>query len=389
MNITRPATPHVVSIAEMPLGRGMAHAINTFKTTGGFQRLGLRVTLICQPPENADNPARALVDEWLDAYGERGLDVITITAGRGLREREASIAFASEGVRIACEIGADLLYARNFQCGLLGPRAGIPTVMETHAHVGDPRPLLDEVFAATRAATHPLDAIVTIAPALRDHYIARGADPARVHLVPDGADPELFRRPDDFRTEPRTRPVALYSGHLYDYKGIPTILQAAERLPQVDWKLLGGLAEDIARVRDAASKLANVEVLGSVPHALVPRHLWDADVLLLPPGAGHVSARWTSPVKLAEYLNARRPIAASSIEGLRNWVAEPAVAWFTPDDHGSLAACVERLLRETPSARLAREESQQSLAARFTYANRARAILAAAGITLGAHSHAA
>ncbi|MCC6971340.1 MAG: glycosyltransferase [Phycisphaerales bacterium] len=389
MNIARPQSPHVVSIAEMPLGRGMAHAINTFKTTGGFRRLGLRVTLICQPPENTENPAGALIDEWLDAYGERGLGVITTTAGRGLREREASIAFAAEGVRIARDIGADLLYARNFQCGLLGPRAGIPTVMETHAHVGDPRPLLDEVFAATRAATHPLDAIVTIAPALRDHYIARGADPARVHLVPDAADPELFRRPDEFRADPRARPVALYSGHLYDYKGIPTILRAAERSPRIDWKLLGGLPEDIARVREAAAGLANVEVLGAVPHALVPRHLWNADVLLLPPSNAHISAPWTSPVKLAEYLNARRPIAASSIEGLRNWVAEPAIAWFAPDDHDSLASCVETLLRESMDARLARDASQRSLAARFTYANRARAILAAAGITLSANSHAA
>ncbi len=386
----RPAIrhPHIVVVTDVPLGREKAHAINTFKTAGGFRRLGLPLTLICRPPEGArsgeDPIARALAH-----YGEPGLKVIACDAGLGLREHDAAMTFAREGVGLAAQLGADLIFARPYHAGLFAPGAGIPAVIETHLFADDASHDLNAVLNATRHASHPLDAIVTIAPALRDHYIARGADPARVHLVPDAADPELFRRPDEFRADPRARPVALYSGHLYDYKGIPTILRAAERSPRIDWKLLGGLPEDIARVREAAAGLANVEVLGAVPHALVPRHLWNADVLLLPPSNAHISAPWTSPVKLAEYLNARRPIAASRIQGLRNWVDEPAVAWFTPDDHGSLAACVERLLRETPSERLAREEAQRTLAARFTYANRARAILAAAGITLGADAIAA
>ncbi len=367
---------HVACIAELPLGREMAHAINAFKTAGGFARLGCRVTVFCLPPVGGDIPAALAV------YGEPNLQVQVIEPRTGVSEDEASRGFSQAAVDEARKAGCEFVYARNFYAGLFGPRAGLTTVIETHAHVGDDRPLLDDVFAATRDPAAPLHGIVTIAPALRDHYIARGADPQRVHIVFDGADPDLFRRPRDLPQDPAAelgldpaRPRALYSGHLYDYKGIPTILDAARLAPEIDWLLLGGTRADVASVRERAANLANVHVLGRVPHALVPAHLWHADVLLLPPSANHPSAGWTSPVKLAEYLCAARPIVATRIQGLINWVDEPAVIWCNPDEAASLAGSVQRALGEGASARLLREEAQLRLAETFTYANRARMIL--------------
>ncbi|HLO39585.1 MAG TPA: glycosyltransferase family 4 protein [Phycisphaerales bacterium] len=366
---------HIASIAEIPLGREMAHAINAFKTAGGFQRLGHRVTLICQPPRSGS------VERALAMYGEMGLEVRLLEPEPLLNEEDVSRRFSQSGVEIARKLGCDFLYARNFHAGLYGPRAGIATVIETHAHVGDQRPLLDEVFRATRDASARLDGIVTIAPALRDEYVRRGADPASVHIVADAADPEIFERPRDTHEglgERRAAPIALYAGHLYEYKGISTILLAASLLGGVKFELLGGTREDIERVRGQAAGLANVSVPGRVPHHQVAARLWEADVLLLPPSADHPSALWTSPVKLAEYLCARRPIAASAIQGLKNWVDAPAVAWFRPDDGDDLAACIQRLLAETSDQAHVREDAQSRLAQRFTYANRAKAILEAA-----------
>jgi glycosyltransferase involved in cell wall biosynthesis len=366
---------HVASIAEMPLGREMAHAINAFKTAGGFQRLGHRVTIICQPPQSGS------VERALAMYGEMGLEVHLLQPEAVLNEDDASRRFSQSGAEVARKLGCDFLYARNFYAGLFGPRAGIPTVIETHAHVGDDRPLLDEVFRATRDPSARLDGIVTIAPALRDEYIRRGADPASVHIVADAADPEIFERPrdthDNLRAS-RATPLALYAGHLYEYKGISTILLAASLLPHVKFELLGGTRADIERVTAQAAALPNVSLLGRVPHHQVAARLWESDVLLLPPSADHPSALWTSPVKLAEYLCARRPIAASSIQGLKNWVDAPAVAWFRPDDGDDLALCIKTLLAETPAQSTAREAAQTTLAHTFTYANRAASILSAA-----------
>jgi glycosyltransferase involved in cell wall biosynthesis len=374
----KPRTLHIAAVAEMPLGSEAAHAINTFKTAGGFTRLGHRVSLFCLPPTSSD------IASALASYSEPDLEVHTIAREPAPTEDESARLFAHRAAHLAADRGCDCIYGRNFYIAFEGPRIGLPTAIETHAHLGDPRPLLDAVFAATRDPAHPLDAIVTIAPILRDHYIARGADPARVHLVPDGADPDLFAPPTSHHpATPRSRPRILYSGHLYDYKGIPTILKAGALAPDIDWVLLGGTDADIERVRTQARATPNITILGRVPHIAVPAHLWDADVLALPPSAHHPSAHWTSPVKLAEYLWAGTPIAASRIPGLENWVAEPAVAWCTPDDPSALVHCVRTLLAESPHARAARQSAQRAAAQRFTYAARAATILGALGFSVG------
>lgn len=364
---------HIAVAAEMVLGSPFAHAINTFKTAGGFARLGHRVTVFCLPPTDG------CTDAALAAYGEPSLEIHAIAPETSSDADAAARSFAIRAAGFALALGCNMVYARNFHIAFEAPRLGLPTVIETHAHAGDLRPILDALFAATRHPAHPIDAIATIAPVLRDHYIARGADPARVHIVPDAADPDLFARPPGWSPRAdRARPLALYAGHLYDYKGIPTILAAAAVAPEIDWALLGGTDDDVRRVRASAALIPNVRILGRVPHADAPRHLWDADVLVLPPSAGHPSAAWTSPVKLAEYLWADRPIVASRIPGLVNWIDEPAVAWCTPDDPRALAASVRAILTEPLEASHRRAVARAAAAARFTYANRASAMLEAA-----------
>jgi glycosyltransferase involved in cell wall biosynthesis len=178
----------------------------------------------------------------------------------------------------------------------------------------------------------------------------------------------------------------VYGGHLYDYKGIPAVLDAAALLPGVRFELIGGLEEDIARVRGRVAErgLQNVEVVGWVEHGVLPERLWRADVLLLPPGLGDPSKDWTSPVKLGEYLAAGGPIVASGIPALRDWVDERVVTWFEPDDGASLAGAIERALAEGEEAAAQRRGLAMDLARGWSYAERAWRMLEAAGVDAAA-----
>jgi glycosyltransferase involved in cell wall biosynthesis len=267
--------------------------------------------------------------------------------------------------------------------------AGLTTVMETHAHVGDENPLLRAALDATARPRSPIAGLVTISHRLAEHYIARGA--ARVRIVPDGVDLDLFTHPEplsgpDPMDEGDGALNVLYSGHLYDEKGIPTLIDAAPGIARPGRKirvhLLGGLPDDIERARARAAKAGRslIQIHGPVPHAQVPRWLWHARCLVLPPSARDPSAQWTSPVKLGEYLAAGPPIVASAIPALRDWLDERTVRWFTPDDPADLARAVREALDETPAQAEVRRANAMELARRFSYPARARAILAAGGI---------
>lgn len=364
---------HVIVASDFEPGSHRAHAINVAKTAGGFARLGHDVTVLCRAP-TGDRPLAALVAP----YGEPALAWRTVPveadAANGAR-RERAFAQAV----LPHLAAADVVYARHFRAGLAAALRGVPTAIETHAYVGDPNPALQAAIDATRG---PLASLVTISRVLAEHYAERGGDPARIAVVPDGVDVARCRPPAGGTPGPapfvRTAPTghALYAGHLYDHKGIPTVLAAARRTPDVGFELLGGAPEDVARTRAAAASLANVRVHGAVPHGDVPRWLWHADALLLPPSAREPSAAWTSPVKLGEYLASERPIVASAIPGLMAWVDDAVVTWFRPDDEADLARALRTALAE-PQARAAmRVAAARRLVQRFDYRQRAARILA-------------
>jgi glycosyltransferase involved in cell wall biosynthesis len=418
----------VASIGEIALGVHHAHAINVIKTTGGMERIGLNVTLLCRepvpafatvpasshtaptPPEDAADlaadAAERAIARALASYAEPTLRAEAFTAecpSPGAPSTNAhtdtptdpdaaSARFAAWAARRAIARRVDAVYARHFHAALACAELGIPTILETHAHKGDPRPILDQCFAATRKhvgkghAARGLAAIVTINESLRAHYISRGACPTRVHVVPDGVDTAHFARPASASPHPAAQlldgpgPHALYAGTLAQYKGIPTILACAVVRPHVTFHLLGGSREEQAHARLLATtlNLTNVRVHGRIPHADVPHALWAADALLLPPSAKDPSAEWTSPVKLGEYLAAQRPIIASRIPGLVAWADDSVVRWFEPDDATDMARALDEALAESPAATVTRNLRALVLADRFSYSNRARRIMSLA-----------
>jgi glycosyltransferase involved in cell wall biosynthesis len=314
-------------------------------------------------------------------YGEERLRVVTQPSPGGPHDAAVFGAWAASA---AASLGVECVYARHFHGAIRAAAAAIPTVMETHAHVGDRRDEVITALRSTQSSTRGIRAVITISDTLKSYFESLGAVADRVHVVPDGVDVELFAPPDmppGIPTMLKTivAPRITYAGHLYDYKGIPTMIEAAVRAPELSFVMLGGLPEDVERVRALTRGIANVHVLGAVPHVQVPPFLWHSDVLLLPPSASDPSAAWTSPVKLGEYLASGTPIVASSIRGLRRWVTEEHVTWCVPDDPVSMIDAIRAVLAQDPATRAARVADAAQLARAYSYPRRAARILATLG----------
>ncbi len=367
----------IAVVSDLAPGSHKAYAINVVKTAGGMARLGHEVTVYCRKPEpewtiDLARQAYAEPEVRFETYPSPDQADEQLTSERYLR------AFALWASETIARRGAGLVFARHTRGALACLERGLPTILETHMAIEDDWAGGHTCLRAA-SATGPLLGVVTIGAPLRDRYVSLGAATERVRIVPDAVDAELFGRPRELPQPPYgegRKPRVLYAGHLYDYKGVPTLLEAAALMPEVDVHLLGGTDQDVACVRERARKLPNVRVHGRVAHAEVPYWLWYADVLVLPPSATHPSAAWTSPVKLGEYVASETPIVASRIPALRAWVGEPIVRWFEPDDARSLAEAVRRTL----DARVADGERERVREARawtrrFSYVERARAIL--------------
>jgi glycosyltransferase involved in cell wall biosynthesis len=131
---------------------------------------------------------------------------------------------------------------------------------------------------------------------------------------------------------------------------VDVLLEALARLPGVRGLIVGGHEKepDLARMKMVAEQLGiagRVTFTGWVPPASIPALLAGADVLVLPNPASAISTRFTSPLKLFEYMAARRPIVASDLPAIREVLRHDRTALLVkPGDPDALAAGVQRLL---------------------------------------------
>lgn len=111
-----------------------------------------------------------------------------------------------------------------------------------------------------------------------------------------------------------------YTGHLYQGRGIEVILGLAARNPDVGFHLVGGTDSDIERWKLESSTIRNVYFYGHQPNYLVSSYLDSFDALLAPyqkvvtvSGGRGNTAEYMSPLKIFEYMAAKKPIICSNL----------------------------------------------------------------------------
>ena len=166
-------------------------------------------------------------------------------------------------------------------------------------------------------------------------------------------------------------------GHLYNWKGIRVILDAAAEASEIKFKIAGGPDKERENLINEVKKrqLNNVEFIGIIKPSDVPKHLSLADILIYSASANSVEAKfYTSPIKLFEYLAAGRPIVAADLPSVREIVTEKEVTFYTPGDQVSLAAAL-REIQTNQAAAKTKAQTGLELIKKYTWEERAKKLL--------------
>jgi glycosyltransferase involved in cell wall biosynthesis len=148
--------------------------------------------------------------------------------------------------------------------------------------------------------------------------------------------------------DPKTTYV-VYTGHLYAWKGVDTLAEAATLLPEgIEVLFVGGREDDIESFKKRHHDVKNIRLVGFRPHEEIPLWQCAADVLVLPNTAKEeISAHYTSPMKLFEYMASGRPIVASRISSITEVLGEDDATLVAPDEPQALSrGIVTALTRE-------------------------------------------
>ena len=185
-------------------------------------------------------------------------------------------------------------------------------------------------FKGYRIFFSKLKGLILITEKAKEEFIAAGIEKEKCLVFPDAVDLARFDidiSKEDARQKlglPQDKKIVLYAGsfYLHSWKGIDVILESAKEFSDnFLFVLVGGKEKEIADIR-SQYQASNILLIPQKPNKDIPLYLKAADVLVLPNKKGDpASERYTSPLKLFEYMAARRPIVASrlpSIEEILN-----------------------------------------------------------------------
>ncbi|HEY0220756.1 MAG TPA: glycosyltransferase family 4 protein [Candidatus Paceibacterota bacterium] len=210
-----------------------------------------------------------------------------------------------------------------------------------------------------------------------------GISPSRIIYWPNGTDVERFNvsiSKEEARKElgiPGDKKIIMYTGSLFDWKGVDSLIRSIKHLPEDTLiYLVGATNRDILVCKENIEEANDSRVVFVEFQSYLKIPTWDraADILVLPnTGKQKVSLYYTSPMKLFDYMASGKPIVATSIPSILEILNKENSLLVEPDSPEDLARGITLVLNDDD---LGKKLGNNSLldSKKYTWLERARKI---------------
>ena len=359
-------------------GLGHEVTLHCHKGTGGrdseiFQYFGVPHTFSLRRYSVADHASlRALLA--LRRYG--------LPTGPAVRLLHGLLALRCKAHRDSRlrRVSDHLFYARNAEWLISCLNRNSRFIYESHQ---PPRDLRDRLINRHLFGHPGFLGLVVISNWLRTAYLSAypRLSPTKIIVSPDGADEA---QEADVEGTPNKRVQVGYVGHLYLGRGGELMVSLARALPEMDFHLVGGRVEDIARL-NALVPTENLVFYGHRPPAELAEFYRRFDIVIAPyqkkvavAGGGGNTVDWMSPLKIFEYMAFGKAIVASDLPVLHEVLIPDRTALLVePGDVSAWTRALYRLMENREEGRALGRQAQAVFLANYTWQRRAERILAA------------
>lgn len=369
---------NIAYLANIRIPTEKAHGLQIMKTCEALAERGARVILYVPSRRNPINA---------DPFGffavRRVFSIVTIPVpecrvlGR-LGYLLHTFLFAWKARAAMCRETDVHVYSRDHLVLAVCSWAGLRAPFYYESHSGTWNTFARYVVAHARR-------VVCITEGLKQMYVSRGVSSHKIIVAPDAVDSTLFDTVTDqeqCRREcglPLDKKIVLYAGSfsLYAWKGLDIFLEAAAQADDAYlFVAVGGTSDDVDRL--SRQQYPRVRLFERVAPTVVPRFMRAADVVVLPNKAGTVvSERYTSPMKLFEYMASGVPLVASDIPSVREVVSEDSAILVTPNDPAALLAGIQRALEDRSGSVARAERARAEVREHYSWSCRAETIVRA------------
>jgi starch synthase len=274
---------------------------------------------------------------------------------------------------------ADLIYTRNLWVAFMSLLFGQRVVFDHYRPWPDQIPPLQywlyRLFCHRRFLGSICHSEYT-----RQKYIELGVPAEKLHCVHNGFEPARFAAPIPIAEAkiligvPVEAKTVVYTGRINHKKGLELVIEAAKRLPELTFLLVGSYGD--GPIERLAAGRKNIHIIPWQSEPELSRYVYAADVLLIPPSLTPLAKFGSTvlPLKLFFYLGSGRPILAGNTPDVAEVLKAGQTAYLCQPD--SLDALVDGLQRLTDTSGLAERlaANAQEDSDNFTWAARAAKI---------------
>jgi glycosyltransferase involved in cell wall biosynthesis len=348
---------------------------------------GVRIARTLRCLSDLGHSVRALTIAGADGAALSGIDheTIPLPAGNFL---ERALTFRRVTASWLADQQADVVQFRSIWEGIpavaWAQRAHARVVFEAHGFPSIELPyhhpalfeapqLLEKLLDEEAAVLRVSDLVLTHSQTGARYLRMRGVPHARVHVVPNTVDLELFS--PTAPTAPQLPLRVAYVGTLAPWQGLPLLLEALTRFrgqAQIELHTVGPLKAAWRRQLRALARQLRVHHMLHLSGATTQQNLApvlrNAHICVAPmPDDARNSQQGCCPIKVLEYMATGRPILATRIPPLLELLQHERNAWLVqPGSPAALAAGLRWLMEHPEQREALGARARTDVVARFS-----------------------
>ena len=376
----------VLYVGSHPLFTEGASAVHMLKMCQAMAKLGIEVECVL--------PGRVNKKRLFSYYGIKNPFRVTSIALSGGLARRPLHGFLSALYACGKKENFDLVLTRDLIFAWFATKVfGVPTVYDAHH---PPVNWAAEIIISSFSRSKNLLGMSFNSRGLHDIYFCLGMTGQNPIVAPNGFEREAFEGEHDIPSLreslglPLERKIVCYCGNTYRGRGLEILMRAAAQMPEVEFLIVGGRERDNVLWREMARQegSGNLRIEGFVRQREVPSYLLASDVLVMPYSSkitirdGTEAGKFTSPLKLFEYMAAGKPIVATGVPSVLEILRPGENSVVTPpDDGGEFIRALGLVLADSElCTRIS--EGARSDAAGYTWEKRVEKIIDGVGVTV-------
>tara|TARA_B100000315_G_C14580951_1_gene590446 strand:+ start:2316 stop:3449 length:1134 start_codon:yes stop_codon:yes gene_type:complete len=221
----------------------------------------------------------------------------------------------------------NIVYSRYIGGTFLAIICGYKTIFESHYPITYGKRIYGKIF--DYCSKNPLFLqLIVISKPLKNVYSKNSFIKSKIFVAADGAEENKTIIPIKNWVGRQNILQVGYVGHLYRGKGMEIIISISRFLHDIDFHIIGGFENDI-KYWETKEPSSNIHFHGFINQSKIPSYLNIFDIVLLP-NQYHVSphnvnfkthnvniSEFTSPLKMFEYMAAKKAIISSDLPVLR------------------------------------------------------------------------